>query len=232
MNINESKLNEMEMNIHKKLTTIVRENPHLKILEAADQCTASPSKISKYVKKLGFDNFKQYKLYFSGQIINQKKHSNEIERIKDYLKSFDETLVDKFLAQFNMYDKIVLFGLGPSYICSEYFAYKLNFVSDKKIFVTQESHSVQRLADPNTLVIIFSTTGNFSNFDALAKQVKENNSHIILILEEYNPNISKQIDNIFYLTDTQQQQELLPYEKTRTVFFIFIEEVITKLMKK
>ncbi|MEH7748071.1 hypothetical protein V7659_24100, partial [Neobacillus drentensis] len=53
---------------------------------------------------------------------------------------------------------------------------------------------------------------------------------ILLILEEYDNSQTLQVDNIFYLTKSAQNGKLLPYEKTRTVFFIFIEEIIVKLM--
>jgi len=232
MNVNEDKLNPTEKDIHKMLIPAVKEKPTLKILEAATLCEVSSSKISKYVKKLGFENFKQYKLHFSGQNFYQKKeiYSSEIERIKNFLENFNKDLVVKFLEKFNNYDKIILFGLGPSYICIEYFAYKLNFISDKKIFFTQEEDSIHRLTDLDTLVIIFSVTGCFSNFDNLARNVKAQGGSLMLILEEYNNNIPKDINNIFYLTTSTQDQNLLPYEKTRTAFFIFIEEIVYQLM--
>ncbi len=42
----------------------------------------------------------------------------------------------------------------------------------------------------------------------------------------------KQCDHIFCLSEYNQSDDLLPYEKSRTVFFIFLEEVIQKLMRK
>lgn len=52
----------------------------------------------------------------------------------------------------------------------------------------------------------------------------------MLILEEYDNSLALDIDNIFYLTKYTQSNSLLAFEKTRTVFFIFIEEVISRLM--
>ncbi|WP_176545036.1 hypothetical protein [Bacillus sp. AFS041924] len=49
---------------------------------------------------------------------------------------------------------------------------------------------------------------------------------------EYNTSLALEIDNIFYLTNSTQDENLLPFEKTRTLFYIFIEEVIARLMSE
>jgi len=233
VNITISNLNQTEHEIHEKLTALLKENSELKIIEAASLCKVSSSKVSKYVKKLGFDNFKQYKLHFSGQVPLQKKPimRDEIVRIKDFLEDFDQSLIEQFLAYFSGYTKIILYGLGPTFIFLEYFAYKLNFVTNKKIFVTQEEDSINRLADENTLLTIFSVTGAFAKFDNIYNNANKQGATVLLILEEYNPNVYEKIDNIIYLTKSIQNPELLPYEKTRTIFFIFIEAVIAQLVK-
>ncbi|WP_148359098.1 MurR/RpiR family transcriptional regulator [Peribacillus simplex] len=194
----------------------------------------SPSKVSKLVRKLGFENFKQYKLFFGGQqiISEDKKNSSELERLKNYIENFDPTLIDNFLTIFKKYNRIVLFGLGPSFICVEYFAYKLTLLSGKNIFVAQEETYAQHLVDEETLFIVFSVTGKYTSFENLFNAVKSSGSEILLILEEYDNSLALSIDNIFYLTKSNQNENLLPFEKTRTVFFIFIEEVIAKLMSE
>jgi DNA-binding MurR/RpiR family transcriptional regulator len=232
INVNLNKLNSLEHSVHNKLSTIIKDNENIKIVEAAEICDVSSSKISKLVRKLGFENFKQYKQFFSGeQIISEgKKKSSELERIKNYIENFDPVLIDNFLSIFNKYNKIILFGLGPSFICMEYFAYKLALLSGKSISVAQSEDYAGRLIDKETLLIVFSVTGKFSSFENLLNSVKSCGAKMLLILEEYNTSLALEIDNIFYLTDSTQDENLLPFEKTRTVFFIFIEEVIAKLM--
>jgi DNA-binding MurR/RpiR family transcriptional regulator len=234
INVNLNKLNPLELFVHNKLSKIIKDNENIKILEAAESCDVSPSKVSKLVRKLGFDNFKQYKQFFSGeQIISEgKKKSSELERLMNYIENFDPLLIDNFLTIFKKYNKIVLFGLGPSFICVEYFSYKLALLSRKYISVAQSEDYAQRLIDKETLLIVFSVTGKFSTFENLVNTVKSCGAEMLLILEEYNNSLALEIDNIFYLTDSTQGENLLPFEKTRTVFFIFIEEVIAKLMSE
>lgn len=225
------KLTKLEEELHDKLSKAVSANDKIKIIEAAEIGDVSPSKVSKLVRKLGFDNFKQYKLYFSGQEMTSKKQkqSNEIERLKLFLETFDTGIIHDFISIFQKYDKIVLFGLGPSFISAEYFAYKLATVSDKNVTVTQSEDFAERLADEKTLLIVFSVTGKFSSFHPLFQNVKKNGSNIMLILEEYVDTREFLADYIFHLSTFNQDDALLPFEKTRTVFFIFIEEIIAKL---
>ncbi|OAH54289.1 MULTISPECIES: SIS domain-containing protein [Bacillaceae] len=234
ININSNNLNEPDLFIHNKLSKIIEKNYKLKILEAAEYCDVSPSKISKLVRKLGFENFKQYKQFFSGEkiISEDKKKSSELERLKKYIENFDPLLIDNFLTLFKKYNRIVLFGLGPSFICVEYFAYKLVLVSGKNIFATQSETYAQHLVDDETLFIVFSVTGKYTSFENLFNTIKSCGSEILLILEEYNNSLALEIDNIFYLTKSTQNESLLPFEKTRTVFFIFVEEVIARLMSE
>ena len=206
-------------------------NGKLKIIEAADLCDVSPSKVSKLVKKLGFENFKQYKLYFSGQPSHAEvnKHSNEMERLIKFLESYDPKTVDDFLSVFMKFNKVIIFGLGPSYISADYFAYKLATVSDKNIVVTQHEDYAVRLADEDTLLIVFSVTGTFSSFKTLFSSIKNKGSEVMLILEESINTRDFEADYIFHLSKFNQNDNLLAFEKTRTIFFIFIEEIIAKL---
>lgn len=234
ININLNKLNDLELSVHNKLSEIITASEQLKILEAAEYCGVSPSKVSKLVRKLGFENFKQYKQFFGGYPIIQedKRISSELERLKQFIESFDHTLVDEFITLFKKYNRIVLFGLGPSFICVEYFAYKLALVSEKNILVSQVEDHAQHLVDEDTLLIVFSVTGKFSSFENLFNGVMSKGAEILLILEEYDNSSALKADNIFFLTQSTQSEKLLPYEKTRTVFFIFIEEILAKLMEE
>ncbi|MYL55896.1 MurR/RpiR family transcriptional regulator [Virgibacillus halodenitrificans] len=224
-------LTDLEKKMHAILTETVAQKEKLNIVEGAELCNVSPSKVSKFVRKLGFENFKQYKLYFSGQQseIKIRKKSSEIERLLHFLENFDATVVDNFVSVFKKFNKIIIFGLGPSYISGEYFAYKLTTLTDKNVFVTQNEDYAQRLADEETLLIVFSVTGKFSSFENLFLSTKSKGVEIMLILEEQIDTRDSNADYIFYLSKFAQSDDLLAFEKTRTVFFIFIEEIISRL---
>lgn len=137
MNIKLNELNTLERATHQKLANLVPENENLRIVDAATHCNVSASKISKLAKKLCFDNFKHYKLFLRGQapITLNPEESTELPRLKAFVENFNLALVDDFIATIYKYPKIVLFGLGPSFICCEYFAYKLRICTKKNICV-------------------------------------------------------------------------------------------------
>jgi DNA-binding MurR/RpiR family transcriptional regulator len=85
------------------------------------------------------------------------------------------------------------------------------------------------MADNKTLLVIFTTTGTFKSFEDVYKSTKEKGCTVLVVSAEYNPSLVNSCDNLFWLSKYNQSDELLPHEKTRTVFFIFIEEVIQRL---
>lgn len=195
-------------------------NPNIRIIEAAKLGEVSPSKVSKLVQKMGFKNFKQYKLYFSGGKDNLKisnRQTSEIDRLANYSKNYDPQIIDSFLSVFNHFKKIIIFGLGPSFISAEYFAYKLPTVTDKNVFVTHNEDYAIRLADEDTLLIVLSVTGKFASFETLFYEIHEKRAQIMLVLEEYVNMSEYEADYIFHLTNYHQNEELLPFEKTRTL---------------
>jgi len=230
ININFDRLNPLEKSIHEKLTEHAKTSDGLSINEASELCGCSISKISKFVKKLGFRNFKQYVDFLYNREQPRIEVSAELERLKRFIDDFDISIVDEFIAMLRTHEKIILFGYGPSFICASYFEYKLRIVTNKVVIAVPDEVSVERLMDDTSLLVIFSVTGKFRSFDYLNRTAKEKGCDVLLVMEEYNPQIQKGYDKIFWLSRYPQPQDFKPYEKTRTVFFIFIEEVILRLL--
>lgn len=230
ININFNKLNPLEKQINETLTSCAKDNPNMRITQAAEACGCSVSKISKFVKKLGFDNYKQYMDFLNGREISEKKPSGELERIRSFIDTFDLSLVDEFIEMMNSHEKIILFGYGPSYICSQYFEYKLRICTSKIIIAVSDEISVESLIDSTSLLVIFSTTGKFKSFEGIYDFCREKGCEVLLVTEEYNASLQSCCDRIFWLSRFPQSEDLQPYEKSRTVFFIFIEEVIQHII--
>jgi DNA-binding MurR/RpiR family transcriptional regulator len=230
INIDFNKLNPLEQQIYKTLQILSKDNSNIKIAQAAEACGCSISKISKFVKKLGFNNYKQYMDFLYGKEIPQKKSSSELERIKNFIDDFDISLVDEFIELMNSYKKIILFGYGPSFICTQYFEYKLRINTNKFVIAVPDEISVESLLDDKSLLVIFSTTGKFKSFERINTLAKEKNCQVLLIVEEYNPSLLTNYNKIFWMSKFLQPDDFKPYEKSRIVFFIFIEEVIRHII--
>jgi DNA-binding MurR/RpiR family transcriptional regulator len=168
--------------------------------------------------------------FLYGKEISQKKTSSELERIKLFIDDFDASLVEEFIELMNNHEKIILYGYGPSFICAQYFEYRLRVCSSKFILAVGDEISLETMMDQNTLLIIFTTTGTFRSFENIYNISKNKGSKVLMIAEEYNTTLFANCDRIFWLCKFPQPSELKPHEKSRTVFFIFIEEIIHRLL--
>jgi DNA-binding MurR/RpiR family transcriptional regulator len=231
INIDLNNLNTLEKEIYNTLTQKALSIPNIKIIQAAEFCNCSISKISKVVKKLGFKNYKQFMSFLYGETISVTFTSNELNRIKQFIDDFDAQVVDDFIELINKHERIILFGYGPSYIVAQYFEYKLHTITNKYSIAMQDALSVKNMADNKSLLVIFTATGTFKSFEDIYRTAKEKDCTVSVVSEEYNPSLVNTCDNLFWLSKYNQPSELRPHEKSRTIFFIFIEEVIHKLMQ-
>jgi DNA-binding MurR/RpiR family transcriptional regulator len=225
-----SKLNKLENEIYEKLLECSKLQQDLKITQAAEICGCSISKISKFVKKLGFVNYKQFIDFIHGKEISQKQISSELTRIKHYIDDFDVSLVENFIDLMKQHERIILFGYGPSFICAQYFEYRLRICSNKFILAVGDEISLEKMMDQNTLLVIFTTTGMFRSFEDIYLISKSKGCSVLIVAEEYNTCLITHCDKIYWLCNFPQSSDLKPYEKSRTVFFIFIEEIINRLL--
>ncbi|MDY0290209.1 MAG: hypothetical protein RBR15_15390 [Sphaerochaeta sp.] len=124
-------LNALERTIHERLQGSAKVLPTLTITEAARLCGCSVSKVSKFSKKLGFPNFKQYVAFLYDREKEHKETSSELERIQAFITHFDRRLVDEMIDLIAGHERIVLFGYGPSLLCAQYIEYRLRTASPR-----------------------------------------------------------------------------------------------------
>ena len=233
MRIQFDRLNDLEIQIHRTLSEESKSQPNLTITQAADLTGVSPSKISKFVKKLGFLGYKEYFRFLTGkELIKRKKMNTEFSRIQEFMENFDPSTITYLADLIKKYDKIILFGYGPTNICMEYFEYKLTYTIEKNIIRATQESMVPNLLTNNSLLLIFSVAGKFAEFDSLFEEAKKKQAKALLVIEELNSKLRLDNNEIIYLTKSQQDEQLKSHEKTRTILFMFIEEVIRELNKK
>ena len=229
LSIDRGRLNRLEKSICERIEQS-QADTGLTITRAAALCGCSVSKISKMVRRLGFSGYKQYINFISGKEIVCPDTSPELRRIAGFLTAFDNALTDQVIDAINRHDQIVLFGYGPSFYCLQYFEYKLRFATTKTIVATDDALIIRSLIDRRSLLLIFSTTGGFRSFKNIYQTAQRNRCETILIMEEYRPAMLRDYGKVLFLTESCQSDDLKPYEKSRTVFFIFIEEIVRKII--
>ena len=181
---------------------------------------------------MGFESFKQYKKFLiSGQIDPPPiKPSDELQRISEYIANFDDNLAHDFWLKLKDCNKLIIYGLGPSFICADYFAYRLRIFSDIFTLATNEITIVRNADNKDTKLLVLSTTGLFKAFDEDLSDL--NYKEIIFLFEEFRYFPKLQKNTLFYLTNSSGNSAIKPYEKSRTLFFIFLEEIIQKFIPK
>ncbi len=206
----------------------IQHNPKISITDLSKCFDVSTSKISKFVKKLGFDSFKEYKSFIVGKESESRTSqvSDELQRINDYINHFDEQLAYDFWIKIKDCNKLVIYGLGPSYICADYFAYRLRTFSDVFSLATNDLTVVKNADNSDTKLLVLSTTGLFKPLKDDLNDL--NYKEIIFLFEEFRHFPDLQRNTLFYLTKSTGDNSLKPYEKSRTLFFIFLEEIIQK----
>lgn len=227
--VNKDLLNTLEKNIYSILIKEIKQNNTLSIIDAASICSCSPSKISKFVQKMGFKSYKEYLGFISGNAFTIIP--DESERLNKFLENFNSDIVDQFAKYIQKFEKIILFGYGPSFIAGQYFEYKLRNLLEIPIWAVAHETSINELLSKNNLVIIFSVTGQFKSFKELYENIVSKNSKVAFILEEGRTEFLETYDYTITLSNYLQNPELQPHEKTRTTFFAFIEAVIKQLEK-
>ncbi len=222
-------LNPLEKTIQDTLSIYSKTHETIRIKDAAILCNCSVSKISKFTKKLGFHNYKQYLDFLYGNDIEESIQSPELKRLEHFIENFDTTKVDEMIELIQNHEKIVLFGYGPSLLCAQYIEYRLRTCINKVIIAVSDDVSIASMTDENSLLLIFTVTGSFQSFEKIYHDTKAKGCEVVIIVEEYNTNLFTQCDKIFLLSQESQPNYLLPYEKSRTIFFIFMEEVMQRL---
>jgi len=233
LNLDTTKLNPLDKRIVDQIVAQGRRNPSLKIREVAQACGCSISQVSKAVRKAGFVGYKDFlHILSTGGEQAPKAAIAELERLKKVIDELDIAEVDEFARLIERHDKIILFGYGPSLICARYFEYKLHLHSSAFVTTAPDEQSARSQLDRATLLIILTTTGQFMSFGDLALEARAQGADVVVVSEEFNPQLLETCSHYFVLTRHQQPATLAPYEKTRTVFFIFLEEVITRLRQE
>ena len=231
LNLDTTKLNPLDQRIVDQIVAQGRLNPSLKIREVAEICGCSISQVSKAVRKAGFSGYKDFLHILSTGKQPLKPALAELERLKKVIGELDIAAVDEFARLIEQHEKIILFGYGPSLVCARYFEYKLHLCSSAFVTTAPDEQSARSLLEKTSLLIILTTTGQFRSFGDLALDARAKGADVVVVSEEFNPQLLETCSRYFVLTRHKQPDTLEPYEKTRTVFFIFLEEVISRLQR-
>lgn len=218
-----------EIAISDKIVQNVELVTNMSITSLAKHCEVSPSKITKYAKRLGFSGYKefQYELKFAST------HKNEIENSSDYQKDkimqFFETFSFEKMEQLKTMilnaDKTYLFGRGPSLKVCEYYEPRMRVATNKNIVSNYDEYLLDLdLATGNNekkLMIVFTVSGKSKIVLEALKIAKARKMQTVCISSYYNQKLEV-ADLYINLLDRKELLDKRPI-RGRTLFYIYLE---------
>ncbi|MCC0784448.1 MurR/RpiR family transcriptional regulator [Clostridioides sp. ES-S-0108-01] len=222
------------------------------ILELAEICYTSPSTISRFVKKLGYSNFNEFKMkcierknlgteILSDNVKNISFNSKNdkdvlidlVDSINISLREFVEKLdlneIDRLVNMIHNYEDIYFFGFHLSGYFMQHLQYNLFNLGKYVNFASQE-RSQERLANQtneNSLSIIFSVDGNFIRQKSqIFYSLKENRGKIVLVTQNPALKMASQCDYVIYLGNYKSATE------GRYKLHLFTEILINRYYQK
>lgn len=208
--LNTEKMGTTEYCIARSMLEHIKDIPDCSIGEMAERCNVSKSKLSKFVRKIGFEDYIDFK--WSSELEAGRMHytdnqttvnitdyicSNNTNRylevlFKDIRMLFENANISKLdtVAKYiHDYKKVAAFGRGYSESAAINLSFKMSFYH-KYVYTTldaQEQTKYLKQVDEETVLIIFSNLGgyltDFSGLEGIEKKesLRRTRAKIVLI---------------------------------------------------
>ncbi len=192
----------------------------------AKESYCSPATIIRICKKNGFKGFKEMKkallndIHFSNELVEAKvnplKHSdfqkgitevfnNNIEAIKNTYALMDFKELEEITQLIIKSKKVILFGIGASFIVAKDFQQKLERVNKPNVLF--EDFHMQLISANNAqaedVAIIISYSGLTKEISRIAETMKKNKTPIIAITKYGSSKLISLSDYNLYVADTE-----------------------------
>lgn len=187
--LNDESPESTDYHIARSLIGHLEQVPKCSIVDMSSLCCVSKSKLSKFVRKLGFDDYKDFRLeavqeqkkdvYNIGSNISianymrrqgEKEYFNILKKDIDLLyDSLDKSVLKELVTDIYHYKKVAAFGIGHSEAAAMYLQAAIAYMY-KVIYTAigdQKQEEYIREADSDTLIIIFSNSGRYIHVSQL-----------------------------------------------------------------
>ncbi|ALR99931.1 sugar isomerase [Enterococcus silesiacus] len=184
--------------------------------EIATQIPCSPSTVTRFVRKCGFDSYHDFQRYVKNEVsklagkgitdtisleqifVNQVFAENVIEQVE---------IVSALLKQSSF---IYCVGMGSSGIMASYAARKFNTIGFKAMYSNEPYAPFlsTQMKDDKSIILIFSSSGETAEIIEMAQLLKLSDNQIISITNTHDNTLAKlSTINIPYYIENQR----LPY---------------------
>lgn len=226
----QGKLNKIDENIARILYSERHDIANKNISEVAEHCNVSPSKITKYCKKIGLDGFKELKFKMMTYDVVPSSTSQSFlslrQKNEEFWEKFDYQKFDEFKQLLLETEKIVFFGKGPSYHLSEFFAPRLRILLNKEVnsYVDDLLMDMELENNAKEKVIVFLTASSATDTvnEKIEKAHRNPKNKVVVICENGNDFIYK---NSYLAISMLPDMEKFDYRvlRGRILMFTYLE---------
>ncbi|EKF52040.1 MurR/RpiR family transcriptional regulator [Lactococcus garvieae] len=213
------------------------------IQEAAKDLEVSPSAIMRVVKKLRYRGLPDLK----NSLENYKNEKTElVESTKE--KILSESIIDDYKERLNLISTCLsekqlaniaqliqgakttrVLGIGSSGLAAEQFVYSLLYQDKYVEAITSRTKIfyLSRVLDEDTLLIIFTVSGNAELYEEIFEQAKETGAKIVLITMNRNSKFKKLATEVVLLpSNVTDFSKTDIYQLDNRFAFIVLSEIL------
>ncbi|WP_028862636.1 MurR/RpiR family transcriptional regulator [Psychromonas aquimarina] len=166
--------------------------PVKNIEELALVIGVSTASITRFCKKIGLNNFKEFLFIYQQQLDQESPqqsmklnglHNDYIDMLQQFDKRFDKELIAEFSSIIGRHDVIHIFGSGYSALAGADFKFRFTRLG-KFVEVVQDNDSMRMLSSilkPGALVILLSLKGKNAAMLNYAKDMKQKGITVLCI---------------------------------------------------
>ena len=178
--INNHNSEDINYNIASFIVNNIERTPYYNITELSKLCFVSQATVSRFIKKLGYADYNDFKeecLIYIEQIKNNIDNNyTDINLLNEDLKllysKIDHIDINNIASIINSYDKIYVSGLNYCYLMAQYFQMEC-YPFGKIVKVIGYNEEIQNIGS-DSLLLIFTTTGNYFNKNRIVKEYIRN----------------------------------------------------------
>ncbi len=211
--------------------------PYMRVREIANESHTSASSVMRFIRKLGYDSFSEFKSYF--RVEQAPANTDEVfAAIKSlnpesFPRDLEATLLsigEKILESEN----VVFFGMGSSGSMCEYAARRLAVLGCNSFALTDPTYPLMsKLKNTSdNMLIVLSVTGNTTEIVEIVNGFRRNDdTTIVAITSDVNSTLGKMAD---YVLDYRVEvQRVNKYEDlTSQLPCLFLIESLTNSLQR
>lgn len=221
-------LNEKEKYYFQKIEYYSSEIPAMTINELAEKIHTSPASLSRLVKKLGYINFKEFKISFVRQNIHEYNGPLR-EHMSKILDFYPKIIDDCLLQHIQVAKKIYIVAFGDSVGTAQELAVTLMKLEYKisRLFDSDFMYEMTSRINHSDLIIYISYSGMDIDMQRFAINFKNTNTQVLITA---NSN-SRLASHVSLIINSHTDSYNLPF-KTRLPIELIVAIICMRLYNK